>query len=134
MAIRTDAGKVKGVIAVSANCNLTRQIKWATLITDRMVTCATEKGYSHTSEELIEIETLLAAHAYSIFDPQYVSKSTDGASGSFDVKQWAHAAIQLDGSGCLSAILGPNLQGSRVASMDWLGLPPSEQTPFYQRD
>lgn len=135
MAIRTNVGLIKGLPLCVADGNpLTRAIRWANSVTNRMVTCATAKGFVHTSDELIDIETLLAAHHYMTFDPQYTSKTTDGASGSFDIKQPMDLAKISDGSGCLAAILGPEGKGPIVASLDWMGLPPSEQTPFYERD
>ncbi len=62
-----------------------------------------------TSAQLTEIETWLAAHFYAHADLQYSSKSTEGASGSFqvggggsgnlDTTMWGKTAMTLDPSG-----------------------------------
>lgn len=139
---RTDASKVQEVISVKPGAQLTRSITWANLITTRLVTCATSKGYSHTAEELVEIETNLAAHHYSIRNAQYISKSTNGASGSFDIKQWYTAALELDGAAaiaegktsCLTSMLGKDGKGPNTAGGFWLGRAPSAQTDYVDRD
>lgn len=108
-------------------------IDTATVIVDRVVTCATAKNYTHTAAELELIERWLAAHYYTRMDPTYTSKSTAGASGSFtspkdDTERYRASAIELDASGCLKQILSRN-----KASAAWLGKVPSDQIPYEQR-
>jgi hypothetical protein len=117
-----------------AGAKLDRYIKAASLIVDRVDTCADARDRSLTAAELKEIETWLAAHFYTKMDPVYASRSTNGASGSFvrDPKTpepFKDGAMMLDYSGCLGAILE-----KRIASATWLGKPKSEQTDYEDRD
>lgn len=134
MAVRTDAEKIGDIIKVKPGAKLTRFIQSATVIIDRMISCASDKGFTHTAQELIEIETWLAAHFYSVFDAQYVSESAKDRSASYDHKQWFHQALMIDASGCLKALLGPEGKGAVTASLDWAGLNPSDQNAWYERD
>jgi len=117
---------------------LTPFIETATVIVDRVVTCAATKSYSHSTAELERIEAWLAAHFYGHADQFYTSRSTSGASGSFggqtgmrlEYTQYGQAAMTLDGSGCLEAINAKNYS-TRAA---WLGKPPSDQIDYNQRD
>ena len=134
---RTSPGSVKEVLgkdydSVSGR-TLVPYIDTANLVVDRVATCATNKGYPLTSAELEMIERWLSAHYYTKSDPVYQSKSTAGASASFvrgknEPEPYKDAAISLDSSGCLAAILN-----RQTASAVWLGKPPSEQIPYEER-
>lgn len=117
--------------------SLTRFIKAASLIVDRVATCATAKGLTLTSEELAEVETWLAAHMYMMSDQQQSSGANGGASGSYraagglnlDGSTYGQAARAIDYSGCLDAI------GKRAfAGGFWGGKPPSSQIDYVDRD
>lgn len=111
-------------------------IDTASLIVSRVNTCATTKGVTLSTEELEMIERYLAAHYFSHADQLYQSKSTNGASGSFqgqtgkgiESSQYGMTALQLDPSGCLNAIT----KGAR-ASVTWGGKPTSTQLSAYER-
>lgn len=117
--------------------SLTRYVQAATLIVDRVDTCATNRGYTLTSDELAEIETWLAAHYYTRSDKTYASRSTGRASGAFHGQTGMHleasfygqTAMELDPSGCLKAIT----MGQR-AGASWLGRAPSAQTDYADRN
>lgn len=138
MAIRTNPGAVQGILgrdydAVNAP-SLLGYIASASIVIDRVYSCSVAKGKTLTTVELEMLERWLAAHFYTKSDPTYSSRSTQGRSGSFirgreEPEPYKDAAIGLDYSGCLGAILN-----RKVASGAWLGKPPSEQTDYEDRD
>jgi len=110
----------------------------ATLITDKVEDADSDSEL--TSADLLQIEACLAAHFYTCMaDKQYTSKSTLGASGSFqgqysrklDSTDYGQTALLLDITGYLE---GLQEGGRPKASVQWLGRPPSEQTDFEDRD
>lgn len=144
MALRTTAPEVKdllgddyGLRADGTPPSLTIHMRSANALLARVITCAARKGITITDEELYLLETWLSAHYYTQNDPTYTSKSTAGASGSFqgqtgkffEASRYGQTAIKLDPSGCIE-----NIQGSQTARMGWVGLPPSEQTDYRDRD
>lgn len=133
---RTTSSQVQGVLAANydGSTSLTPFIDSASAVVDRVATCATAKGITLSSTELELIERWLAAHLYTKFDAVYASKSTADASGSFvrgpiEPEPYKDAAIAMDYSGCLKAILN-----RQVASVQWLGKPPSAQIDVTDRD
>jgi hypothetical protein len=140
---RTDEDKVKAVLApgkdydTSGAPSLTRFITAANLVTTRVNTCATAKGYTLTSDELIEIETWLAAHYYTRSDTAYAAKNELGAGGTkqgqtakrLEASFYGQTALDLDPSGCLAAIAN-----GVKAAVAWGGKPRSEQTDYVDRD
>jgi hypothetical protein len=80
------------------------------------------------------MERCCAAYYYTLYDPLYGNRSTEGASGSFveeslDKNRYKAMAIQQDPTGVLNALLNRNFAGS-----SWLGKPPSEQINYVDRD
>jgi hypothetical protein len=113
---------------------LTPYIRAANVVVNRMVQCAQRRGFIHTAEELVEIETWLAAYYYTKSDRIYTSKSTKGASGSFQMnpiepEPYRDAAFGLDFSGCLKTILN-----SKRARFMWGGKPYSDQIGWRDRN
>lgn len=138
MSIRTTSSAVQLVLSKEYdtvnNPDLSTYIEIASAVVDDVATCASAKGQAHTSTRLELIERVLSAHYYTKMDPVYTSRSTISASGSYvrdpkNPEPFKSMALELDGTGCLAAILA----GSR-AGMTWLGKPPSEQIPYYRRD
>lgn len=143
MAVRTTADAVKEEMApgrdydTDRSPSLTRFIARASALVDRVVTCATAKGYTHTADELEHLEALLAAHFYQQSDQGLASETTDRASAVYHGKtgmylestKYGQSAVALDGSGCLLAI-----GNKRSASAAWIGRAPSEQTDYVDRD
>ena len=109
-------------------------IDTATALTDYV--SAQDSAGVLNSALLKEIEKNLAAHFYALLDPQYLEKKTGDSSAVFqgetgkglDYTPWGQTAKQLDVSGTLATL------GNKPASMTWLGLPPSEQTDYEDRD
>lgn len=114
---RTNDTKVRETVETDCNLSLVRFIKRANLFTTRVAACAESKGVTLTSEELEEIETLMAAHYYSTRDQRYKSKSTERASATFVDSSFLDDAKSLDGgTGCVAGLAG----GMRVG-LTWLG-------------
>lgn len=108
----------------------------ASVIVDRVRTCAVSKSVTLTAVELELIERWLAAHCYALSDQPYASKSESGGGGAFqgqtgmalDATKYGQQAQVLDYSGCLRAI------GRRqTASAAWVGKVPSEQIDVRDR-
>lgn len=113
--------------------SLAPHIDSATVVVDRVATCATSKGITLTAAELELIERWLAGYFYTRTDPIYQSKGTDGANGSFvadpvDPERYRMGALAVDYSGCLAGIL----KGQRAGAA-WLGKNPSTQTAYEDR-
>lgn len=137
---RTTSAAVQGVLGGNYDgiTSLTPFIDTATVIVDRVATCATDRDRTLTAAELELIERWLAGHFYEHHDQMYTSKSTSSASGSFQ-GQWGKylestkygmAAVSIDASGCLAALAA----GQQRARAIWLGKPPSDQTDYLDRD
>lgn len=131
--MRTTPGDVQKILGANyddINCpSLDPYIRAANLVISRVVTCATGKGVTLSTEEQREMEKWVAAHFYTINDPIYKSKQTANSSASYFDRSYLDAAKMLDTSGCLAAIVS----GQR-ASLDWLGLAESEQTDYVDRN
>lgn len=115
MAQRTTIKLVREVLDDNYNgkTGLQQFIDAATVVIDRVATCAIDKGKTLTAAELELIERWLAAHFYTRIDTTYASRSVGGASGSFhgqtgthlDASFYGQTAANLDYSGCLIAII-----------------------------
>lgn len=113
---------------------LTRPINIATLIVNRMVECATRKGLTYNSDELLEIETQLASHYYTRTDRLYRMRMTDRASGTWLYNQknpepYLANALELDYIGCLNAVLN-----QKRAGIDWLGKDDPDKLTYDERN
>lgn len=130
--MRTNAGAVIEILGSnydSINCPpMKLYLDTASVIIDRVVTCATGKGFTHSVSELRLMEMWVAAYLYTIHDPIYKSKSTADASATFMDRSYLDAAKMLDNTGCLNAVMAGNR-----ASLDWLGKPLSEMIDYVDR-
>ena len=138
MTIRTTSGAVESVLLndYQTDADLNSYMETASVIVDRVSTCATAKGLALSSTELELIERWLSAHCYAMSDQPYSETETltsrakfQGETGMFlTATKYGQMATTLDYSGCLA-----EMGKSRVGGF-WLGRRPSEQTPYYQRD
>jgi hypothetical protein len=109
--------------------DLQQFIDTAGVTVDRCVTMASAKGITMLATELELMERWLAAHSYCQSDKQYASKSTAGASASFqgqtgqgfETTYFGQQALRIDYSGCLR-----NLDKQQRAQAVWLGTDCSE--------
>lgn len=133
---RTNTTLVQGILLKDYDAvdspDLDPFIATATVIIDRVNTCATSKGYTLTDAELELMERWLSAHCYCASDQPYSARSTSRASGTFQGQtgmrlegtKYGQMALTLDPSGCLKSIVS-----NHHARGVWLGRPPSAQTP-----
>lgn len=115
-------------------------IEAASVVVDDVVECATEAGKTLSASRRELIERWLAAHFYAAGpDKTYSRKRTEKAEGWFDGKTekylestlFGQMAVILDSTGCLQEIA---VRGRQSIGGYWLGRPPSQQTPYDQRD
>lgn len=117
--------------------SLDRWIRGANMIVSRVVTCATERGFTLTTDEKRELEMWLSAHLYTRSDPSYASESKGGGSGSkhgqtgmyLEASFYGQQAMMLDPSGCLRM-----LSKGQVAVGFWLGKPASDEIDYEDRN
>ena len=135
MAWRTTEPEVRELVETDPDISVEPFIKTANALTDYV--SAQDEPSVLNSALLLEIEKYLAAHFYTHRDPQYQEKATLDARAVFqgktemglDATYWGQTAKRLDVSGTLA-----RLDSQKVVEMAWLGLPPSDQTAYEDRD
>jgi hypothetical protein len=122
---RTNVTQVQRLLAYNydGRADLQTYVDSASVIVDRAVNLAAERGVSLLATEQELMERWLACHLYTKMDPLYASKSTAGASGSFvasknEPERYKEGACNIDYSGALRIILN-----RQVARAFWLGTP-----------
>ena len=116
--------------------NLGPFIAGASAIVDRIKACAATRSLALSDAELKEIERWLSAHFYCRVDKTYQSKNTGAASAQFtgqtgmslDSTEYGQTAMNLDWSGCLSA-----LSKRAFAHSTAVGRSPSDQLTSDER-
>jgi hypothetical protein len=137
---RTSEGAVAELLGddYDGTRSLSPFIDTATLLVNRVATCATQKGQTLSTEELEIIERWLAAHFYTMSDKALTQKNTADSGGTFhgqtamhlDASLYGQTAQGFDISGCLTALTKPQLK--QVGAF-WLGKPPSSQIDYEDR-
>ena len=142
MALRTNQTKVAKIIDWRDGSNgemisLDPFIETANILTDWL--SGEDSDSELSAATLTKIETLLAAHFYEVQrDPRPQSKSTDGASGSFQGQtgfalQSTHhgqTAMIVDSTGLLTKRNLESQQGKRVATTTWIGYQDHSEDPY----
>ena len=141
MAIRTSDNAVKGILVDDYDSDrddppsLDPYIETAAAIVDRLAAAAP----ALSAHELELIERWLAAHCYTCMDQTYVSRSTNGGSGTFRGQNgeglrgsnYGRMALNIDYTGTLMSLdKGGNSQ--RIEA-NWLGKTPNEAIPYWER-
>jgi hypothetical protein len=138
---RTTAELVKGVLMDDYGArldgtppDLAPYVDTASSLIDDVATCAARKGKPLSAAKLELLERWMAAHYYTKSDRTFASKSTGGASVAYITdpetpEPYKSAALDLDTSGCLAAILK-----RQRASGNWLGKTASESLTYDQRN
>ena len=137
MAWRTTVDSVRAIVDTNPNLSMDVFVDTANALTDYVSSKDSEDVL--TSALLIKIEENLAAHFYAFKDAQYQEKNTGKSSATYygetglglDFTPWGQAAKTLDVSGTLVQL---DSKPRPKASIDWLGLRPSEQTDFVDRN
>jgi len=151
LAVRTTEVAVKGILVRNYDSNRGTELypflEAAAMIVDQVVECAATRdpAITFTAAELEVIERWLSAHFYQAGpDLGYSNSSTLQASGGFQGRTdmglnatfYGQMAIRLDKSGCLAEIEKESEDPPAAGSVGafWLGLPPSQQTDYVDRD
>jgi hypothetical protein len=138
MALRAKDTDVRDVADLDSTVNLLPFMRAANRLMDYVVTKDAD-GLLSTGLQR-DIETFLSAHfAVCNRDKQYTSKSTGGASGSFQGQYGmrlestdpGQTAMLLDLTGTLKQL---NEARAPKIQLQWLGKRPSEQTDYVDRD
>lgn len=136
---RTTESNVQGILGndYDPDIVLTPFIDTANVVVSRVSTCATRKGITLSTTELEILERWLAAHFYVMSDQTYQQKKTASAFATYqgqtkmnlEASKYGQTAMTIDPSGCMAAI-----GKAAFAGATWLGLPPSEQTDYVDRN
>ena len=148
MAVRTTTELVTEIIEVEEGVSLLPFISAASSLVDRVAARAGETGLLADGEgsgdktrasKLQEIETWLAAHFYTVFDPRSVSEGAGGVSVSYQSRvdlrlftsHYGQMAATLDETGVLEAINAGKswggTSGGKTVGVIWLGKTPEEE-------
>lgn len=125
---RVSEEEVRCIVDDDPNISMAGFINLATTIVDRVDTCDTDNVL--TDPELKNIETLVAAHFYTLRDPLYDEKRTEKAMGIWGDRRTVYldAAFLSDPTSCLKNV------GKVKPELTWMGKPPSEQIDYKDRD
>lgn len=115
---RTSPDLVKGVLGPNYNgvSALDMFIEMGNVSTNDAAAEAAKRGAPYDDQRARLIETNLAAYYYCIMDPLFLSKATNGSSGSWAARSYMDAAKNLDPSGSVEF----TMNGQRVGAK-WLG-------------
>lgn len=136
MAYRTTEDKVRSIVDSAPELDVTPFIRVANRLVSKVDTADT--GGLLDSDDLVELETWLAAHFYAHRDQLLQSKSTSGASGSyqgqtgmfFSSTQYGQTALLLDVTGYLASLQQQAENGRKKIQMVWLGSTEQEQRGY----
>lgn len=133
---RTSEDRVRSIIDNDTNIDVSPFIRPAGLLTDKI--SSNDADSLLTVADLIEIETFLAAHFYAYRDQLLSSKSTGGASGSFqgqtgmyfEYTPYGQMALLMDVTGYLSGLQLQAKDGRKKVAMYWLGSTETEKNGY----
>lgn len=136
MAWRVTEEQVREIIDTDTQISVAPFIATASALVDYVA--SKDSAGALTNALLVQIEQWLTAHFYAIRDPQPQEEQTGKAKAVYqgrtdlglDLTHWGQQAKRLDVTGCLASID----RTKRRAQAAWLGLPPSEQTDYVDRD
>lgn len=136
MVYRTDEDKVRSIVDNTATIDMTPFIRIANRLVSKVDT--NDEDNLLDDGDLQELETWLAAHFYAHRDQLLTSKSTSGASGSFQGQtgmffsstQYGQTALLLDVTGYLSALQQMAQNGRKKIQMIWLGSTESQSDDY----
>ena len=126
MAVRTTDDLVEGIIDVDSTIPLTPFISVANaLVTE----CCTGLDTEYADAYLIEIETWLAAHFYTVRDMRAESEKAGSVSEKFQSKvdvgfstsHYGQMAMRLDYQGGLARLDNKAKKGGKISSISWVG-------------
>lgn len=132
---RTTSTAVGEIIDVDSNILVSPFIEAANAIVTKQCT-----DTDFTAAELELIERWLAAHFYAIRDPRRLSDRASVVSKTieskvdlgFDVTRYGQMAMRLDWSGALAALNEMGKKGRVSASVNWIGMTPTELSEYLE--
>jgi hypothetical protein len=134
--VRTTPAKVQGILGrnYTPGSDVAPFIETASAIIDDLVIAASANSLTVSATKLEILERWVAAHCYGHHDQFFQSKSTDGASASFqgqtgkflESTQYGQMAMSLDTTGFLNRLN----KGNPQAQFFWAGRYPSQQIAF----
>jgi len=132
----SDEQEIRDLIEVKDTDSMRPFLDTANALTDKVA--AEDSSDELTDAMLAEIEKYLAAHFAAHRHQQYASESTGGASATYQGQfgmglsstQWGQSAMIMDVTGYLRDLD----EGVTTVDVTWLGLPPSSQTDYANRD
>lgn len=127
MPIRTTEAEVEAIIAVESTADLTPFIAAASALVDTVVEQDTDGAL--TDERLLLIETWLAAHFYTVFDPRPTLERAGTVEVSYQSKvglylatsHYGQMAMTLDTTGTLRKLSETGVPTKLSLSVTWLG-------------
>lgn len=138
MAWRTTEQEVRDLLTDSdEDIRMEPFIRLASRLVDKV--SSNDSGSLLSSDDLTDLEAVVAAHFYSIADPSTREEAAGKAKDIWDIglgnkgleeTKWGRQALVLDVTGYLATIS----EGVRMGTLFWGGLPPSEQTDYLDRD
>lgn len=137
---RVGASELRKFVATDSDNDVSAFIAAASSLTNQVESCDSDNELS--SSQLYHIELMLSAHFYTMLDPLYKSRKTADASATFqgdtgmalDATHYGQNAKVMDTTGCLAKLDKQAKEGKITAGVTWLGLPPSDQTDYVDRD
>lgn len=143
MGMRVTDQQVRDILETTPTISTTPFIVAANSLVNKVSSNDSDSVLS--SVDLTEIERWLAAGLYAIRDQLYTQKKTGDASavfqtgvngeGPLEQNDYLRTAMLLDVSGYLAQMNAQAKKGGAIeVSMQWAGLPPSEQTDYEDRD
>jgi len=123
---RTSYELISEIMDIASGVNLTSFITAANSLVTR---CCTNLTTDYSDEELINIETWLAAHLYTVKEQLVDSEKAGSVSQKYQYKidlgfnssRYGQTAMQLDYHGGLSSLNQKILNGSKSPGVYWLG-------------
>lgn len=123
---RTSYELISEIMDIESGVNLTSFITAANALVTR---CCTNLTTDYSDDELINIETWLAAHLYTVKEQLVDSEKAGSVSQKYQYKidlgfnssRYGQTAMQLDYYGGLSALNQKIINGSKSPGVYWLG-------------
>lgn len=136
MSWRVGGEEVRQIMSLRGTPSMDSFIETASVIVDDLAAADTAGVVGTT--RLKQIELYLAAFFAEVRHQQYASEGRAGANAGYqgqygmhlDRNMYGQNALMLDSSGYLRRMS----EGVVECSLDWGGLPPSEQTDYRDRD
>lgn len=129
---RTTTAEVEAILGADydPSRDLTVFMRIAYGVITKVIACAARKGVTYLDQDLIDMETALVAHFYTVSGRRFKKEKDGKAEGVYEDTSYASLALALDETGCLDSLLSK----SKTVVAFWMGKRRSEQTDYVDRD